>query len=1261
MFGGFVERYEGELGGGGDPRLEEYVDVGSDRYWEDLFELLQVDIDLRTRRGEDVGVWKYLVRFPGLEGHVAWVAKLLELEVTWRRELGLPVNWKEYWDKYPSWRDKLGEMFWAWDLVVPEIPGYDLRPVIAKGGMGAVFSAWDRKFEREVAIKVMKPGMPEEAFQRESRVTARLQHPGIPPVHDRGKLAEGLPYLVMKLIQGETLEVILQKQNRQGLQAGMGNLLAVFERICQAVGYAHSQGVIHRDLKPFNVMVGSFGEVQVMDWGLSRESSSRDGDERLGATATDEAALTVTGQVKGTPAYMAPEQARGEVVDPRADVFALGGILLAILTGRPPFDGGGSDEMVARAAKSDLGDALDRLQRADADPELRELCRQCLAPAPDDRPVDGTQLAEAVGAYRATLEERLKQTEMNRVRDVEQRKRHKTQRALAATALLLAIAASLAIIVASLWQSAEINKADAIHQRDLADNARQLVEMEREKLALYKVCGTIRSVQSQLAKKNIEEARKYLNSIEPNSRKWEWHYLNRICNPFILNIECPDKKIVFAEFNADGTRITTRFEDKSEKEWDAGTGKELMVRSRGVSQGYEGSPTEGVFAYSHDRKRILTGRGSMPPVIGEKWECGAKVRDSENGNCIVELKGHSRPLRTADFSADGKRIVTGSDDGTIKIWDAMTGQELLTLKGKATIVTSVKFSPDGAKVVSGELDLDERIEVRRVQAKVWDAKTGETLRTLQGHKTGISSASFSPNSSSIITTSHDMTAKVWDTTTGNCLLNIDGHKTFIESATFSPDSSRVVTVSREGKGHDVFGNKVFGTLNLWDLNLKKRIFSLSEYSPSSAKFVPGGIQLITIGNKGKVSVLDSRIDAQKMILKTDNDPIWMFGHIPGIFSFFSPDGNRIIARNHRSVISIYDANAGKFVGSIKESPDLKMSIWGPENKIIKSTENEDGVPIVSPGLAGNAIGLSTKTNGEQIIWSGLKAWSTLTWTEIPLAKRITDDAVFLSFSPDFKRVAKATRNGQIIVWDVENTDSISPIEIKAELNGFGNGDFVLEELTDGSIKTTPAEAVALPFDLKSLHFSPDGLQIIAVRENRNAKVYKLNSGSELFEFDDCFDLVAASYSADGSRIVTGSNDGIVKVWDARAGSSLLSFKAHEARMTKASISADGSRIATASLDGTLKIWDAIIGEEILNLQARPNYVYDREDTIGGLQKIVKPVAVCDISFSPDGTRVMSANEDGTVTVWDSRPVQETQALDISSNKEDAQLMKKAGP
>jgi serine/threonine-protein kinase len=218
---------------------------------------------------------------------------------------------------------------------------YQLGEEIARGGMGVVCRATDTVLGREVAVKVLQGKYAADSatalrFVAEARITGPLQHPGIPAIHDLGILPDGRPFLAMKLIKGETLDQLL----RRGAAAeGRGRVVAVFEQVCQALAYAHARGVLRRDLKPSNIMVGAFGEVQVMDWGLAKvlapgQAAANDavGDPLVTLPYTEVRPLlggdllTHSGSVLGTPAYMPPEQAIGAVdqIDARSDVFGLG-------------------------------------------------------------------------------------------------------------------------------------------------------------------------------------------------------------------------------------------------------------------------------------------------------------------------------------------------------------------------------------------------------------------------------------------------------------------------------------------------------------------------------------------------------------------------------------------------------------------------------------------------------------------------------------------------------------------------------------------------------------------------------------------------------------------------------------------------------------------------------------------------------------------------------------------------------------------------
>jgi tetratricopeptide (TPR) repeat protein len=345
-------------------------------------------------------------------------------------------------------------------------PGYELRDEIGRGGMGVVYRARDTALDRDVAVKLLSDRYPAHSaaaqrFLSEARITGQLQHPGIPAVHHVGALPDGRPFLAMKLIKGSTLEAILKQ--RADPSAERGRLLAIFEAVCQAVGYAHAHHVIHRDLKPANVMVGAFGEVQVMDWGLAKVLGAETPAtvDALAAAQTrawtqfsptpESGSDTQAGSMVGTPGFIPPEQAVGEIerVNERSDVFGLGALLAVILTGKPPYVGDTFESVRVQAVRGKLEDCFARLDASGAEPELVALCKNCLAFEPADRPGDAGAVAAAVAGLRAAADERARRAELERVRvEGEQAtaaarsaERRKRRRLVIGAAAVLALAA----------------------------------------------------------------------------------------------------------------------------------------------------------------------------------------------------------------------------------------------------------------------------------------------------------------------------------------------------------------------------------------------------------------------------------------------------------------------------------------------------------------------------------------------------------------------------------------------------------------------------------------------------------------------------------------------------------------------------------------------------------------------------------------------------------------------------------------------------
>jgi tetratricopeptide (TPR) repeat protein/tRNA A-37 threonylcarbamoyl transferase component Bud32 len=369
---------------------------------------------------------------------------------------------------------------------------YSLTRLHGEGGLGLVYVAHDNDLNRDVALKEMRPERADHPemwrrFLKEAQITGQLEHPNIVPVYELARrLEDNQPFYTMRFVKGQTLQEVLKEHHRR-LREGqedplaLHRLLTAFISVCQAVGYAHARGVIHRDLKPTNVVLGSFGEVVVLDWGLAKTlDATEQASDAVAVSAEAQSEDTQAGQVLGSPAYMSPEQAEGrtDLIDARTDVYGLGAMLFEILTGAPPHRGKDTAEVLQQIVHGDTP----RARMKAVPPALDAICARAMAKDRRERYVRATELAEEIQRFLADEPVRAF-GESVAVRASRWARKHKP---MVATAAAILLTATVGLAVGLYVVNAEKNRTELARQgeetqRIEADkNGREARERESE-------------------------------------------------------------------------------------------------------------------------------------------------------------------------------------------------------------------------------------------------------------------------------------------------------------------------------------------------------------------------------------------------------------------------------------------------------------------------------------------------------------------------------------------------------------------------------------------------------------------------------------------------------------------------------------------------------------------------------------------------------------------------------------------------------------
>ena len=650
-------------------------------------------------------------------------------------------------------------------LDLPSLPrvdatSYAIGPEIARGGMGKILSARDRRLRRDVVIKVTRQQgqLVDPRFEREALITARLQHPSIVRVYEAGILSDGRAFYAMERVRGRSLEVVLEETTTIAERLA---LLPHAIAVADAIAYAHSEGVLHRDLKPSNVLVGPFGETVVIDWGLAKDLRAAEipvVESEARASSSSDGSLTQHGSVLGTPSYMAPEQARGEAVDERTDIYALGTLLYTLLTGAPPHRGQSTAEVIDAVA---TGKRMSIARRDPSVPaELATIVEHAMAHAPGDRYRSAKTLADELRQFAAG---KLVASHQYGLWQLLKRWlwRHRITASVAAFAVVI-----LAVTLMLSFRQLREERAEAERAKDDALVAQLKAERAKDTLIIDQARAMLEIDPSKAAawlRKASDGALAEPKSYAIAAQAAELGLAR------VLEGHTNDVEHVIA--TPDGAHVATGSDDGTVRWWNLETGTAVELR------GHVG-PIE-TMTMSRDGRYLATAGTDHDIWLWELDRGGGKRR----------LQGHTNTVRGVAFSPDGTRLASTSEDGSLFMWDVASGG------GKAIYhhdhgLRPVVWPPDGKTVIVGGYDG----QIGRL-----DPTTGKG-EMQQAHRAELRTLVVSPDGTYLAAGDEDGTATLW-TIDGKRVRTLAGHTDVTRDLVFSPDGKHVVSAGGDDLVH----------------------------------------------------------------------------------------------------------------------------------------------------------------------------------------------------------------------------------------------------------------------------------------------------------------------------------------------------------------------------------------------------------------------------------------------------------------------------
>lgn len=1079
-------------------------------------------------------------------------------------------------------------------------PGYEILGELGRGGMGVVYKARQMALKRVVALKMILAGGHAGAeelarFRSEAEALARLHHANIVQVYEVGEHS-GLPYLSLEFCGGGALSRWLA-----GTPLPARSAARLVEVLARAMEAAHACSVIHRDLKPANVLLQDPAHgrrdpqtdfPQPPDTGASRAEVTfipKITDFGL-AKLMDAAAVTVSGEVMGTPSYMAPEQAAGQVkaVGPPVDIYALGAILYECLTGRPPFKAATVMETLLLVREQEPVPPTRLQPRLPRD--LETVCLKCLHKEPAKRYPSAGELADDLKRFldgepirartAGVLERALKWT-----------RRRPLVTSLLATIALVVVGGVTGVTVAlnlALYQrtQAEVARDKETTQRSRAEQQRAEAEANLDEAQHNLAVNNIQQAFEAFSRHNAAEGRHRLQQVPAPRRGWEWFHLNQKMAGGIYTLY-GTSRIESLAFNPDGTRLLMASLDGNAQWRDVRTGQRLATSRDDSSLNAVTLSPEGIS--SSFQAIALSPEGRFLAAID-----GGQHREREHVHLfdvaarrfLRSLPGDRARLNDLAFSPDGRLLAAacgedqpslGIRQGTVRLWEVANGRLMHVIRGQGRSFHHVAFSPDSRRIAATCADKTVR---------VWEVATGKPLCICQGADPHRRDVVFSPDGKLLAARDNDF-IQFWDAATGRPLERART-SALVTSLAFSPDGQLLA-----------FGSMT-GVIDVWDLLAGQQAMHLAGHTNrvKHLAFSPDGQFLASGGIDGSVKLWDRRARASSIVLRAKgqwlNQVVW------------SADSRAVALAGQNGAVTLWDSWTGQEQQRFSPHQSSALCVaFSPDGRLLASGSEDGAIHVNEMASAVRRLRLSR---------SGCSITS-------------------LSFSPDGTRLATGAYKldtGEVCIWELPSGHLLHEYQLTNMVNGVAfspDGRVLAASMSGGTISRwdaiTGAKLTAFECPAQSTNgivFSPDG-QLLAtgcasVQKGR-ATILDAVSGNPVRSLHGQKSiLLRPAFSPDGLRLYTaGYNDHDFRVWDVRTGQRLISLRMPNTN-TSVACSPDGRRLAVACVN-TVVFLEGGTGQELLTLAGHEGEVVD-------------------VLFSLDGRRLATLAADHKLIVWDTQ-------------------------